>query len=37
VGLPQHRSHRVLAHRVAHRFTQLARTVVEPVDSKRPE
>jgi hypothetical protein len=37
VGLPQHRSHRVLAHRVAHRFTQLARTIVEPVDSKRAE
>jgi hypothetical protein len=35
VGLPEHGSHRVVAHRVTHRLTQLARAVVEPADSKR--
>jgi hypothetical protein len=33
MGVPQHRGHRVLAHGLPHRGTQLARSVVEPVDS----
>jgi len=34
VGLPQHWSHRIPAHGVAHRFTQLTWAVVEPVEIK---
>jgi hypothetical protein len=30
--LPQHRGHRVLAHRVSHGSTELAGAVVEPAD-----
>ena len=31
--LPQHRGHRVLAHRVSHGSTELAGAVVEPAES----
>lgn len=32
--LPQHRGHRVLAHRVSHDSTEFVGAVVEPADSK---
>jgi alpha-beta hydrolase superfamily lysophospholipase len=33
MGFPEHRGHGVLAHGLAHRFAQLVRAVMEPVDT----